>query len=68
MASAKMIELALTTLQISSNSTLLTKRVKGVESTRDQFVWIGLVAYIPDDSIPIEIKRLVQSQSQFHDT
>ena len=35
-------------------------------ATGDQFVWIGLVPYIPDNLVVIEIKGLIEREGEFH--
>jgi hypothetical protein len=68
MTGTEVIESAFGSLQISSNTMLLTQRIKRIEATSDQLVGIGLVTNVPTHLVPIQIERLIQSKGEFNDT
>ncbi len=68
MTSAEMIEGAFATFEVASNATLLSEGIEIGVATCDQFVGIGLVAHIPNQSVTIEIKGLLQRKCELNDT
>jgi len=68
MASAEMIELALTAFQIAGHTTFLAKRVEIGVTAGEQFVGVSLVSHIPDHPVVIKIQGLVEGKGQFDDT
>jgi hypothetical protein len=65
-SSTKVVEVAFATFQVTGHSTLLTKGMEVGVATRDQFVGISLMAYIPDHPIVIKVEGLVQGQGELH--
>ena len=66
MTSAEMIEFTFTALEITGNATLLTQGVKGAVSAGDQLVRICLMTDIPDHTVLVQIKGLIQGKGQFN--
>ena len=66
MTGTEMIKSALTAFEITGYSALLSQGVEIGVATCDQFVWISLVAYIPDHPITIQIKGLIEGKREFN--
>ena len=66
MTGTEMIKSALTAFEITGHSALLSQGVEIGVATCDQFVWVSLVAYIPDNPVAIQIKGLIQRKREFN--
>ena len=66
MAGSEMVERTLRTFEITGNTMLLAQRIKPVEPTGDQLVRVSLMTDIPDHTVVVEVKGLVQSQCQLN--
>ena len=68
MTGSEVIEATLRTLEVAGHPTLLAQGVKVVEPPRDQFVRVGLMTDIPDDTVVVKVKRLVKSKRELHNS
>ena len=68
MSGTEMIERAFAAFEVAGDPTLLPQGVEIGVAPRDQLVGIGLVTHVPDHTVAIQIKGLVQRESEFHNT
>ena len=65
MSRAKMIVLRFSSFGVSGQTFVLANGLEPFGTSGDQFVGVSLVADIPDKAVLSEIKKVVQSESQF---
>ena len=55
-------------LEVAGHTMLLAQGVEVVEPPCDQFVRVGLMTDIPDDTVVVKVKRLVKSKRELHNS